>query len=63
VLSDLTLELDPDGIGGKDGDVLRMSWAKNGKSGYVEFADEGRHIERFEFADGTAYEADDFNFV
>ncbi|WP_196223049.1 hypothetical protein, partial [Roseibium sp. RKSG952] len=39
VLSDLTLELDPNGIGGNGGDVLRMSWAKNGKSGYAEFAD------------------------
>ncbi|WP_206599941.1 Ig-like domain-containing protein, partial [Pseudovibrio sp. W74] len=34
-------------------DTLLMRWSKNSLSGSIEFYDMGRHIERFEFADGT----------
>ncbi|WFE88607.1 DUF4214 domain-containing protein [Roseibium porphyridii] len=35
------------------GQILRLLWNKDGKSGQLRLADEGDHIERFEFADGT----------
>ncbi|MEP5758397.1 MAG: hypothetical protein ABJ327_03600, partial [Litoreibacter sp.] len=41
---------------GSQGDVLKISWDKDGQSGDVYFADLGTHIERFEFADGSSFD-------
>ncbi|KZM51804.1 hypothetical protein OA90_00345 [Labrenzia sp. OB1] len=35
------------------GEILKISWDKDGASGELRLADMGDHIERFEFADGT----------
>ena len=36
-----------------DHHTLVVGWTKDGQSGRLEVADSGRHIERFEFADGS----------
>ncbi|KZK95178.1 Bifunctional hemolysin/adenylate cyclase precursor [Pseudovibrio sp. Ad5] len=36
------------------GVALTLAWEKGGKSGAVNLADLGQHIERYEFADGTS---------
>ncbi|KZK94603.1 Poly(beta-D-mannuronate) C5 epimerase 2 [Pseudovibrio sp. W74] len=36
------------------GEALRLSWSKDGQTGTLYLSDLGEHIERFEFADGSA---------
>ncbi|CTQ55858.1 Poly(beta-D-mannuronate) C5 epimerase 2 [Roseibium album] len=49
-LSDLTFST----FSEPNGETIRMSWSKEGEYGSAEIYDMGRHIERFEFADGTS---------
>ncbi|KZK78470.1 Poly(beta-D-mannuronate) C5 epimerase 2 [Pseudovibrio sp. W64] len=37
------------------GEALRLSWTKDGQSGTLYLSDLGKHIERFEFADGSEF--------
>ncbi|MEM8794323.1 MAG: M10 family metallopeptidase C-terminal domain-containing protein [Pseudomonadota bacterium] len=45
------------------GEVLRFDWSKDGITGGLSIAEMGSHIERFEFADGSAVSSIDADFA
>ncbi len=70
LFEDLTLEelsFQKISISGQ-GEVLQIRWKDGEDNGFLRLADQGEHIERFEFADGTVVNdiaefTDDFQFV
>lgn len=63
-LTDLTISMVAEAEAGDNyGDKLRLAWNKDGQSGWLDIADMGANIERFEFADGAVMAHDEFVFL
>ncbi|MGV2974287.1 RHS repeat domain-containing protein [Roseibium alexandrii] len=59
VLSDLAITSEAH----SSGQILRFAWSKNGHTANVQVSENGQHIERYEFADGTTLSKIEIGYV